>query len=66
MARPRTIGVSITPEARQALRTLAALASGVAERPVNMSDALVAALPVARAHPDDYRAALAVTERTDQ
>lgn len=58
MAKPRTVGVSITPEARQALRTLAGLASGAAERPVNMSDALVAVLPVVRAHTDEYREAI--------
>jgi hypothetical protein len=62
MAKPRTVGVSITPEARTALRTLAAFASGATERPVNMSDALVAAVPVVREHPDELRAALAVTE----
>lgn len=62
MPRPRTVGVSITPEARQALRTLAALASGAAERPISMSDALVAVLPVAREHLDTYRAALAAGE----
>lgn len=55
----RRAGVTVTPEAHQALRALAALASGVAERPVSMSDALVAVLPVARAHPDEYREALA-------
>jgi hypothetical protein len=57
MTKPRTV-VSITFEARTALRTLAALASGAAERPVNMSDALVAAVPVVRQHLDELAAAL--------
>ena len=56
--KPRTVGVSVTPEARHALRTLAGLAAGVTEQPVSMSDALVAAVPVIREHPDEYRAAL--------
>jgi hypothetical protein len=58
MAKSRTVGVSVTPEARHALRTLAGLAAGVTEQPVSMSDALVAAVPVIREHPDEYRAAL--------
>ena len=58
MTRPRTVGISVTPEARQALRTLAGIASGVAEHPVSMSDALIAAVPVVRAHPDELRTEL--------
>ncbi len=54
----RRAGVTITPEAHQALRTLAGLASGLAERPVNMSDAIVAVIPVVREHADEYRMAL--------
>jgi hypothetical protein len=54
----RRAGVTISPEAHAALRALAGLASGLAERPVSMSAALVAVLPLARAHPDELRAAL--------
>ena len=57
----RRSGVTITQEAHQALRALAAFASGVAERPVSMSEALVIALPVVRSHPDELRATLATT-----
>lgn len=66
MSKPRTVGVSITPAARQALRTLAGLASGAAERPVSMSDALVAVVAVVRAHPDEYRVAIAAGKDTPQ
>jgi hypothetical protein len=55
-------GVTLTPEAHQALRALAALASGVTERPVSMSEALTAILPVARQHPEELRAQLDRTE----
>ena len=59
----RTVGVSITPEARSALRTLAGLASGAAERPVSMSNALIAALAVVRSHPAELRDALSTLRR---
>jgi len=58
----RRAGVTLTPEAHQALRTLAALASGIAERPVTMSEALVSVVPVARTHQDELRAVLAAPE----
>jgi hypothetical protein len=51
-------GVTLTPEAHQALRALSALASGVAERPVSMSEALTAVLPVIRQHASELRAQL--------
>jgi len=66
MTRPRTVGISVTPEARQVLRTLAGIASGLAEEPVSMSDALAAVLPVIRAHPSDYRAALTARKDSPQ
>jgi len=54
----RRSGVTISPEAHAALRALAGLASGLAERPVSMSAALVAVVSVAREHPDEYRTSI--------
>jgi DNA-binding IscR family transcriptional regulator len=52
------VGVSLTPEGRQALRVLTGLASGAAERPVSTSETLTAALVVVRQHLDELAAAL--------
>lgn len=65
MPRGSYVGVSLTPEGRQALRVLTGLASGAAERPVSASDTLTAVLVVIRAHPDELRAALAAPEGKD-
>jgi len=56
---------SLTVEAHAALASAAAYAGGLVERRITMSRVLVAALVVARAHPDELRAALAAeTEDT--
>lgn len=53
MPRSRTVPVSITPEAREALRELAVEATIASRSRVTMSDALVMALPVVKAHRDE-------------
>jgi len=50
---------SLTVEAHSALARTAAYAGGLVERRVTMSAVLVAALTIARAHPDELRAVLA-------
>jgi hypothetical protein len=52
------VAVSVTRGGREAMRTLAVLATTASGRKLSMSDAVVAALAVVREHPDDYRAAL--------
>jgi len=59
------VAVSVTPTGRGAMRTLAVLATTATGRKVSMSDGVIAALAVARNHPDELGTALAVTERTD-
>lgn len=56
---------SLTVEAHRALVSAAAYASGITERRVTMSEILVAAITVARAHPDELGAALTAPEGTD-
>lgn len=51
---------SLTVEAHGALVSAAAYASGITERRVTMSEVLVAATTVARNHPAELAAALAV------
>lgn len=58
MDRPRPAGITVSREARDDLAGLAAIAGGLAERRVTMSEALRAAVRVARAHPDEIRTAL--------
>jgi hypothetical protein len=64
MARVKMAGLTVSQDARRDLSGLAALASGLTERRITMSDALQAAVLVARAHPDDLRAAL-TPDRTE-
>lgn len=63
MPRPKLAGLTVSPDARSELSGLAALASGLTERRVTMSEALRAAVHVAREHPDELRAALAAERR---
>jgi hypothetical protein len=58
MARPKMAGLTVSPEARRDLSGLAALASGLTERRITMSEALRAAVHVARAHQDELADAL--------
>lgn len=53
------VGVTVTPAARDAMRTLAVLSTTAAQARVNMSDAILAALVVVRRHTDELAAALA-------
>jgi len=41
MGKSRTVGVSITPAARAAIKDLQVIATGAFQRPINMSEALV-------------------------
>jgi len=59
------VAVSVTPAGRDAMRTLAVLATTATGRKVSMSDGVIAALAVVRQHQDQLGAALAATERTD-
>jgi len=53
------VAVSVTSAGREAMRSLAVLATTASGRKLSMSDAVVAALAVARQHPDELRAAIA-------
>jgi hypothetical protein len=59
------IAVSVTPKAREAMRSLAVAATTAVEVKVSMSDAVIAALAVVRQHPDELRAALSGYAPTD-
>jgi len=58
MARPKMAGLTVSLEARRDLSGLAAFASGLTERRVTMSEALQAAVSVARAHQDELATVL--------
>lgn len=51
--------VALTPEAHRALVSITAQVTGMLERRATQSEALQAVITVARAHPDELRAALA-------
>ena len=55
---PKQIAVTVSPAGREAMRTLAVLATTASGRKLSMSDAVVAALAVVRQHPDELAAAL--------
>lgn len=63
MPAPGHVAITVTPAARDAMRSLAVAATTAAQARVNMSDAVIAALIVVRQHPDELAAALA--ERAD-
>lgn len=52
------IAVSVTPTGREAMRTLAVLATTATGRRVSMSDAVVGAAAVLAGHMDEYREAV--------
>lgn len=54
----KQVAVTVTPAGREAMRSLAVLATTVSGRKLSMSDAVVAALAVVRQHPDELAAAL--------
>jgi hypothetical protein len=58
MARPKLAGLTVSREGREDLSGLAAHCGGLVDRRVTMDEALRAAVIVARAHPDELRAAL--------
>jgi hypothetical protein len=58
MPRGTFVGVSLTPQGRDSLRTLTGLCSGAAERPVSASESLTAVEAVVRLHLDELRDAL--------
>ena len=50
--------VTVTTDGREAMRVLAVLATTATGRKLSMSDSVVGALTVIRAHPDEFRDAL--------
>jgi hypothetical protein len=64
-AKPDYTAVSVTLAARDALRDLAVVGTTVAQVRVGMSDAAIAALAVVRDHPDEFRAALAELDESE-
>jgi hypothetical protein len=52
------VGMSVTADARAALRTIASVATGLVERQVTLSEALIAAAQVAGSHRDELKAEL--------
>ena len=51
--------IALTPEVHRALVSWTAQLTGLAEHRITQSDAVLAAITVARAHPDEAGAALA-------
>lgn len=47
------VNVRVQPEGREAVRVITALASGAAERRITVTEALLAAVQVIRAHQDE-------------
>ena len=66
MTRPRTVGVSLTPEAREALNDLVVDVITATQMRVSQSDALRVAALSARAHPTELRKHLASVLGTDE
>jgi len=50
--------ISLTGEAGNAMRKLAAFATGLSMRRISQSQAIIAAAKVARDHPDEFTSAL--------
>jgi len=65
MPRPRTVGVSVTPEARQALNDLVVEVITATRERVSQSDALRIAARVVARHPDELAADLVALGKTD-
>lgn len=55
---PATTTVRVTPEARDAINAIAAVASGAAEKRITVSEAILAALYVVKLHSEELAEAL--------
>lgn len=53
MAAPGYVGMSVTPEAREHFRRLSYTVTGAAQRPVGVSDLMIAASILAGRHLDE-------------